>query len=206
MPNVPVYNTQGAQVGEITLNDSIFGVKVNQALLHEAVIMQLAGARQGNAATKNRSAVRGGGRKPWKQKGTGQARVGSRRSPLWTGGGVTFGPTPRSYGYDLPKKARRQALKSALSSKVAAGEIRVLDSLEVAEPRTKLMAGILDKLAIKKALIVTANPEANIYKSARNIPGVTTVVTEGLNVYDILAYDHLVITRDAVGKVEEALA
>jgi large subunit ribosomal protein L4 len=206
MPNVPVYNTQGAQVGEITLNDSIFGVKVNQALLHEAVIMQLAGARQGNAATKNRSAVRGGGRKPWKQKGTGQARVGSRRSPLWTGGGVTFGPTPRSYGYDLPKKARRQALKSALSSKVAAGEIRVLDSLEVAEPRTKLMAGILDKLEIKKALIVTANPEANIYKSARNIPGVTTVVTEGLNVYDILAYDHLVITRDAVGKVEEALA
>jgi large subunit ribosomal protein L4 len=206
MPNVPVYNTQGAQVGEITLNDSIFGVKVNQALLHEAVIMQLAGARQGTASTKNRSAVRGGGRKPWRQKGTGQARVGSRRSPLWTGGGVTFGPTPRSYGYDLPKKARRQALKSALSSKVAAGEIRVLDSLEVAEPKTKLMVGILDKLQIKKALIVTANPETNTYKSTRNIPGVTTVVTEGLNVYDILACDHLVMTKDAVGKVEEALA
>lgn len=206
MPNVPVYNTQGAQVGEITLSDSIFGVKVNQALLHEAVIMQLAGARQGTASTKNRSAVRGGGRKPWRQKGTGQARVGSRRSPLWTGGGVTFGPSPRNYGYDLPKKARRAALKSALSSKVAAGEIRVMESFEVAEPKTRLMAGILDKLQTQKTLIVTANPETNIYKSARNIPGVTTMVTEGLNVYDILACDQLVITKEAVGKVEEALA
>ena len=206
MPNVPVYNTQGAQVGEIALNDNIFGVKVNQALLHEAVIMQLAGARQGTASSKNRSAVRGGGAKPWRQKGTGRARVGSRRSPLWTGGGVIFGPTPRDYGYNLPKKARRQALKSALSSKVAAGEIRVLESLEVAEPKTKLMAGILEKLQIKKALIVTANLETNLYKSTRNIPGVTTMVTEGLNVYDILACDQLVITKEAVGKVEEALA
>jgi large subunit ribosomal protein L4 len=206
MPTVPVYNTQGSQVGEIALNDSVFAVKINKALLHEAVVMQLASKRQGTSLTKNRSAVRGGGRKPWKQKGTGQARVGSRRSPLWTGGGIIFGPTPRNYSYNLPKKARRQALKSALSAKVEAGEIIVVEGFNISEPKTKVMTGILSDLKANKALIVTAGIDNNLYKSARNIPGVTAMVTEGLNVYDILAHDHLVITKDAVGKVEEALA
>jgi large subunit ribosomal protein L4 len=206
MPTVPVYNTKGSQVGEIALNDNIFAVKVNKALLHEAVVMQLASRRQGTSSVKNRSAVRGGGRKPWKQKGTGQARAGSRRSPLWTGGGIIFGPSPRDYDYNLPKKARRQALKSALSAKVEAGEIIVVDSFNFSEPKTQIMTGILGDLKVAKALIVTADLDSNLYKSARNIPGVTTMVTEGLNVYDILAHDHLVITKDAVGKVEGALA
>ncbi|HBE78285.1 MAG TPA: 50S ribosomal protein L4 [Firmicutes bacterium] len=206
MPTVPVYNTKGSQVGEIALKDNIFAVKVNKALLHEAVVMQLASRRQGTASVKNRSAVRGGGRKPWKQKGTGQARAGSRRSPLWTGGGIIFGPTPRDYDYNLPKKARRQALKSALSSKVEAGEIIVVDAFNFSEPKTKAMAGILSDLKVNKALIVTADVDNNLFKSAQNISGVVAMVTEGLNVYDILAYDHLVITKDAVGKVEEALA
>ncbi len=206
MPTVPVYNTKGSQVGEIALNDNIFAVKVNKALLHEAVVMQLASRRQGTSSVKNRSVVRGGGRKPWKQKGTGQARAGSRRSPLWTGGGIIFGPSPRAYGYNLPKKARRQALKSALSAKVEAGEIIVVDSFDFSEPKTKVMTGILGDLKVNKALIVTADLDGNLYKSTRNIPGVTTMVTEGLNVYDILAHDHLVITKDAVGKVEGALA
>ncbi len=206
MPTVPVYNTKGSQVGEIALNDNIFGVKVNKALLHEAVTMQLASRRLGTSATKNRSAVRGGGRKPWRQKGTGQARVGSRRSPLWTGGGIIFGPSPRSYDYSLPKKARRQALKSALSAKVEAGEIIVVDNISFKEPKTKTMVGVLDKLKANQALIVTSEVDNNLYKSARNIPGVMTLITEGLNVYDILAHNHLIITKDAVSKVEEALA
>ena len=206
MPTVPVVDTKGSKVGEIALSDNIFGVKVNKALLHEAVIMQLASRRLGTAAAKNRSAVRGGGKKPWRQKGTGQARHGSRRSPIWRGGGVTFGPSPRDYDYNLPKKARRQALKSALSAKVEAGEIIVLDTLQVAEPKTKIMAGILNNLKASKPLIVTSGVDENTYKSARNIPGVSTMPTEGLNVYDILAHNHLVITKDAVGKVEEALA
>lgn len=206
MPTVPVFDIKGSKVGEIALNDNIFGVKVNKALLHEAVIMQLASRRLGTAAAKNREAVRGGGKKPWRQKGTGQARHGSRRSPIWKGGGVTFGPMPRDYDYNLPKKARRQALKSALSSKVEAGEIIVLEALAVTEPKTKVMAGILNNLKANKPLIVTSNVDENTYKSARNIPGVSTMATEGLNVYDILAHNHLIITKDAVGKVEEALA
>lgn len=206
MPTVPVYNTQGSQVGEIALNDQVFGVKVNKALLHEAVIMQLASRRLGTSAAKNRALVRGGGRKPYKQKGTGQARQGSRRAPNWTGGGVVFGPTPRSYGYSLPKKARRIALKSALSAKVEAGEIIVLDSLNFTEPKTKIMVGILESLKANKPLIVTAEFDELVDKSARNIPGTMTMASEGLNVYDILAHDHLVITKDALGKVEEALA
>jgi len=206
MPTVPVYNTQGSQVGEIALNDQVFGVKVNKALLHEAVTMQLASRRLGTSAVKNRAAVRGGGRKPYRQKGTGQARHGSRRSPIWTGGGVVFGPSPRSYKYSLPKKARRLALKSALSAKVEAGEIIVVDAFNLTEPKTKVMVGILENLKAKKPLIVTAEYETFVDKSARNIPGVMTMASEGLNVYDILAHDHLVITKDAVSKVEEALA
>ncbi|HOP73593.1 MAG TPA: 50S ribosomal protein L4 [Bacillota bacterium] len=206
MPTVPVYNTQGSQVGEIALNDQVFGVKVNKALLHEAVTMQLASRRLGTSAVKNRAAVRGGGRKPYRQKGTGQARHGSRRSPIWTGGGVVFGPSPRSYKYSLPKKARRLALKSALSAKVEAGEIIVVDAFNLNEPKTKVMVQILENLKAKKPLIVTAEYETFVDKSARNIPGVMTMASEGLNVYDILAHDHLVITKDAVSKVEEALA
>lgn len=206
MPTVPVYNTQGSQVGEIALNEQVFGVKVNKALLHEAVIMQLASRRQGTAAVKNRSAVQGGGRKPYRQKGTGQARQGSRRAPNWTGGGVVFGPSPRSYKFSLPKKARKVALKSALSAKVEAGEIVVVDSLSFTEPKTKTMVGILESLKANKPLIVTAQFEELVDKSARNIPGTLTMASEGLNVYDILAHDQLVITKDAVTKVEEALA
>lgn len=206
MPTVPVYNTQGSQVGEIALNDQVFGVKVNKALLHEAVIMQLASRRQGTSAVKNRSAVRGGGRKPYRQKGTGQARHGSRRSPIWKGGGVVFGPSPRSYKFSLPKKARRIALKSALSAKAEEGGIIVLDSISFTEPKTKVMAGILTNLKATKPLIVTAQFEELVDKSARNIPGALTLVSEGLNVYDVLAHNQLVITKDAVSKVEEALA
>ena len=203
---VPVYNVQGSKIDEINLNDNIFAVKVNKTLLHEAVTMQLASLRLGTSAAKNRTLVRGGGRKPYKQKGTGQARHGSRRSPIWKGGGVVFGPTPRNYDYNLPKKARRQAIKSALSAKVESGEIIVVDFIKLTEPKTKEMANILCNLKVNKALIVTEAADINLYKSARNIPGIQTMVTEGLNVYDILSHDHLVITKDAVGKVEEALA
>lgn len=205
MPTVPVYNIQGSQVGEIALNDNVFGLKVNKALLHEAVTMQLASRRLGTSAVKNRSAVRGGGKKPWRQKGTGQARHGSRRSPIWTGGGIIFGPSPRDYSYRLPKKARRLALKTALSAKAEAGEIIIVDLLNLAEPKTKMMVNILESLKAQKPLIVTADYQENIEKSARNIPGAATMMTLGLNVYDILAHDHLVLTKDAVDKVEEAL-
>lgn len=205
MPTVPVYNIQGSQVGEIALNDSVFGVKVSKALLHEAVTMQLASRRLGTSAVKTRSDVRGGGKKPWRQKGTGQARHGTRRSPIWRGGGITFGPGPRDYSYNLPKKARRQALRAALSAKVEAGELIVLDLLNITEPKTKTMVNILETLKVQKSLIVTADYQENIEKSARNIPGVDTMVTVGLNVYDILAHNHLVLTKDAIGKVEEAL-
>lgn len=206
MPTVPVINIKGSKVGEIALNDKIFDVKVNNALLHEAVVMQLASKRLGTSAVKNRAAVSGGGKKPWRQKGTGQARHGSRRSPIWKGGGIVFGPSPRDYDYSLPKKARRQALKSALTAKVQAGELIVVDLLKLTEPKTKNMVEILNNLKANKALIVTAESEENLFKSARNIPGVAMLATEGLNIYDILAHDQMIITKDAVGKVEEALA
>lgn len=206
MPTVPVYNIKGSQVGEIALNDQVFGVKVNKALLHEAVIMQLASRRLGTVAVKTRSMVKGGGRKPWRQKGTGQARHGTRRSPIWTGGGIVFGPMPRDYDYNLPKKARRQALRSALSAKVEAGEMIVVDSLPISEPKTKTMVNILENLKANKAVIVTVENEDSVSKSARNIPGVLTLTSDGINVYDLLAHDHLVITKDAISKVEEALA
>ena len=206
MPTVPVINIKGSKVGEIALNDKIFDVKVNNALLHEAVVMQLASKRLGTSAVKNRAAVSGGGKKPWRQKGTGQARHGSRRSPIWKGGGIVFGPSPRDYDYSLPKKARRQALKSALTAKVQAGELIVVDLLKLTEPKTKNMVEILNNLKANKALIVTAESEENLFKSARNIPGVAMLATEGLNIYDILAHDQIIITKDAVGKVEEALA
>ncbi|UOF91895.1 50S ribosomal protein L4 [Fodinisporobacter ferrooxydans] len=207
MPKVAVYNVAGTQVGEIELNESVFGVNVNEHVLHQAVVMQQASLRAGTHKVKNRSEVRGGGRKPWKQKGTGRARQGSIRSPQWVGGGTVFGPTPRSYAYKLPKKVRRLALKSALSSKVNEGSIIVLDALEFAKPKTKDMVNVLSNLKIsRKALIVGVDYNENLEKSARNIPGVKYVSATGINVLDLLKHNHLVITKDAVAKVEEVFA
>ncbi|MEG6616896.1 50S ribosomal protein L4 [Peptococcaceae bacterium 1198_IL3148] len=207
MPKVSVFNINGDQVGEIELSDAVWGIEPNEHVLHEAVVMQLAGQRQGTHETKTRSEVRGGGRKPWRQKGTGRARHGSTRSPIWRTGGVVFGPHNRDYKYSLPKKVRRLAMKSALSSKVKAGEIVVLDELSLAQPKTKEMVGILNKLNVQnKALVVTADVNENVLKSARNIPGVKQIKVAGINVYDLLHHDKLVITKEAVAKVEEVLA
>ncbi|MBC7326118.1 MAG: 50S ribosomal protein L4, partial [Moorella sp. (in: Bacteria)] len=174
MPRVALYNIQGQQVGEVDLDDRIFGGEVNEAVLHQAVVMQLAARRRGTASTRGWAEVRGGGRKPWRQKGTGRARAGSIRSPLWRGGAVIFGPRPRDYGYKLPKKVRRLALRSALASKVQGGNIIVLDELKLDKPRTKDMAAILKALAAdNKALVVTAVEDQNVELSARNLPGVT---------------------------------
>ncbi|MDQ0340187.1 large subunit ribosomal protein L4 [Caldalkalibacillus uzonensis] len=204
MPKVTLYNQNGSSVGEIELADSVFGIEPNQHVLHDAVVMQRAAMRAGTHATKNRAAVRGGGRKPWRQKGTGRARHGSIRAPQWVGGGVVFGPTPRDYGYKLPKKVRRLAIKSALSSKVKNEEIKVLESLQLAQPKTKEMVNILKNLdANRKALIVTDSYDDNVALSSRNIPGVTFVTAEGINVLDVLTHDTLIITKDAVAKVEE---
>lgn len=206
MPTVALYNTNGEQVGEVALKDEIFGVAVHETILHDVVVMQLANRRQGTHDTKTRAEVRGGGRKPWRQKGTGRARHGSIRSPIWRGGGIVFGPHPRDYGYSLPKKVRRLALKSALSSKVNTGDILVLDELKMAEPKTREMAKILNNLKANDALLVTADRDDVVEKSARNIPNIKPTVATGLNVYDILAYDKLIITRDAVARVEEVFA
>lgn len=207
MPKVAVYNMEGKQVGELELNDAIFGVKVNHDLMHKVVVSQLANRRQGTVATKNRSLVRGGGRKPWRQKGTGRARQGSIRSPQWVGGGVVFGPTPRDFSYRLPKKARRAALKSALSAKVQAGDFIVLDELVVKQPKTKTMVAILNALGVdKKPLVVTGEWDKNVELSTRNIPGAVVAKSQGLNVYDILNASKMVITKDAILKLEEVLA
>jgi len=207
MPKVTVFNVSGAQVGELELADSVFGIQPHVHVMHSAVLLQQAAERQGTHKTKGRSEVRGGGRKPWKQKGTGRARQGSIRSPQWVGGGVVFGPTPRSYGFKLPKKVRRLAIKSALSSKVIAENIIVLDQLAFAAPKTKEFANILNNLKVeRKALVVTANYEDNVALSARNIPGVKFVAADGINVRDVLVYDKLIITKEAVEKVQEVLA
>lgn len=207
MAKVTLFNQTGAQVGEIELNDAVFGIEPNEAVLADYVIMQQASLRAGTHAVKNRSAVRGGGRKPWKQKGTGRARQGSIRSPQWVGGGVVFGPTPRSYSYKLPKKVRRLAIKSALSSKVKNDEIVVLDALNFDAPKTKEMVQVLGSLnAPKKVLVVTGDYNDNVALSARNIPGVKFVSASGINVLDVLHHDKLFITQDAVAKVEEVLA
>ncbi|RXT05367.1 50S ribosomal protein L4 [Ammoniphilus sp. CFH 90114] len=206
MPKVALFNQTGAQVGEIELADSVFGIEPNRSVLHDAVLMQQASMRQGTHDTKGRSEVRGGGRKPWKQKGTGRARQGSIRSPQWVGGGIVFGPTPRSYSYKLPKKVRRLAIKSALSSKVQANEILVLEGLAFDAPKTKEMVQVLKGLNVdSKALVVTGEFTDAVAKSARNIPGIKFVTAEGINVLDVLKHDKLVITKDAVAKVEEVL-
>jgi len=207
MPKVALYNMKGEQVGEIDLKDEVFGVEVNEGVLHDAVINHLANRRLGTHAAKTRAEVSGGGRKPFRQKGTGRARAGSTRSPLWRHGGIAFPPQPRSYKYTLPKKVKRLALKSALSSKVQKGNIIVLDNLAMAETKTKEFAGVLSSLKIdNKALVVTADVDNTVVKSARNIPGVTPTHASGLNAYDVLAHEKLIMTRDAVTKVEEVLA
>ena len=204
MPRVAVYNTEGKQVGEIDLKDEIFGAEVNQPLLHQAVQVYLANQRQGTQSAKTRAEVRGGGRKPWRQKGTGRARHGSIRSPQWTGGGVVFAPKPRDYSQKLSKKMRRQAMLSALSSKAANNEIKVLDSLVMDRPKTAFISAMLKNLNVdKKVLIVVKGGDEVVAKSARNIPGVKTAFAGSLNVYDILKYDTFLITRDAVQEVEE---
>jgi large subunit ribosomal protein L4 len=207
MPKVTLFNQAGSQVGEIELADSVFGIEPHATVLADAVIMQQASLRAGTHAVKNRSAVRGGGRKPWKQKGTGRARQGSIRSPQWVGGGVVFGPTPRSYSYKLPKKVRRLAIKSALSTKVKNDEIVVLDALSFNAPKTKEMVSVLSGLNIdRKVLVVTGEYNDAVALSARNIPGVKFVAADGINVLDVLHHDKLLITQDAVAKVEEVLA
>ncbi|WP_414698217.1 50S ribosomal protein L4 [Peptacetobacter sp. AB845] len=207
MPKINVMNINGQNVGEIELCDSIFNVEVNEHVLYEAVKCQLANRRQGTQSAKTRAEVRGGGRKPWKQKGTGRARQGSTRSVQWVGGGVAFAPKPRSYKYTLPKKVRRLAMKCALSSKVQNNEIIVLDALTMDAPKTKEFVAILNNIkASRKALVVTAEKNENVIKSARNIEGVQTALVNTLNVYDILNHDTFVITADAVKKVEEVYA
>ena len=207
MPTVAVYDIAHKQVGDDKLNDNIFGVEVNGALLHQAVVMQLASQRLGTHATKTRAMVRGGGRKPWKQKGTGHARSGSNTSPVWVGGGVVFGPHPRSYAFSMPRKQRRLAIKCALSDKVQSGDFLVLDSLDFEAPKTKEVVKMLEAFEVsKKALIITAEEAENVEKSARNIEGVKAINTTGLNVYDILNHDKLFITKDAITRIEEVLA
>lgn len=207
MPKVEVLNVSGVKVGELELADTVFGIEPNTHVLHSAVLLQQAAQRQGTHKTKGRSEVRGGGRKPWKQKGTGRARQGSIRAPQWVGGGTVFGPTPRSYGFKLPKKVRRLAIKSALSSKVIANELIVLDQLSFAAPKTKEFVAVLKNLNVdRKALIVTASYEDNVALSARNIPGIKFIEADGINVLDVLVHDKLIITQDAVAKVQEVLA
>ncbi|WP_026477654.1 50S ribosomal protein L4 [Alkaliphilus transvaalensis] len=207
MPKVAVLNVSGQQVSEMELSDNVFGVEVNQHVLYEVVKNQLANKRQGTQSALTRSEVRGGGRKPWRQKGTGRARAGTIRSPLWSGGGVIFAPKPRDYRYTLPKKVRRLAMKSALTSKVNANELIVLDELQLNAPKTKDMVNILKNLNVeKKALIVMAEKNEAVIKSANNIPGVETALVNTLNVYDILKFDKFIITKDAVEKVEEVYA
>jgi large subunit ribosomal protein L4 len=207
MPKVVLFNQDGTQAGDIELKDTVFGIEPNNHVLFEAVVMQRASLRQGNHKTKIRSEVAGGGRKPWRQKGTGRARQGSIRSPQWRGGGTVFGPVPRSYSYKLPKKVRRLAIKSALSTKVLEENILVLQSLAFETPKTKDFKGLLGNLSVeKKALIVTADLDENVALSARNIPGVTVVTASGITVLDVLNHEKLIMTKAAVEKVEEVLA
>ncbi|MEK3937809.1 50S ribosomal protein L4 [Bacillus sp. FSL R5-0431] len=207
MPKVALFNQNGSTNGEIELNASVFGIEPNESVVFDAILMQRASLRQGTHKVKTRSEVRGGGRKPWRQKGTGRARQGSIRSPQWRGGGIVFGPTPRSYSYKLPKKVRRLAIKSVLSSKVIDNNMIVLEDLTLDAVKTKEFAGILKGLSVeKKALIVTADANETVALSARNIPGVTVVEANGINVLDVVNHDKLLITKAAVEKVEEGLA
>ena len=207
MPKVTLFTQDGSNAGEVELNEAVFGIEPNTHVLHEAVVMQRASMRQGTHAVKNRAKVSGGGRKPWRQKGTGRARQGSIRSPQWVGGGVVFGPTPRSYSYKLPKKVRRLALKSALSSKVKEENILVLDALQIEAPKTKEVVNLLNNLKVEdKALIVTAETDEVVARSANNLQTVKVLSVDELNVLDLLTYDKLVITKEAAEKAGEVLA
>ena len=207
MPKTALYDMNGKQVGDIELNENIFGAEVNASVLHQVVVNYLANQRQGTQSTKTRSEVRGGGAKPWRQKGTGRARQGSTRSPQWVKGGVALGPKPRSYRYALNKKVKRLAMKSALSSKVVDNGIMVLDTLTLESIKTKEMKKILDNLNVeKKALVVLPQKDESIVRSAKNLPGITTTSVNTLNVYDILNHDTFIVTKDAVAKIEEVYA
>ena len=206
MANVSVYNIEGKEVGSIELNDAVFGVEVNEHLVHMAVVNQLANKRQGTQSAKTRSEVSGGGRKPWRQKGTGHARQGSTRSPQWTGGGVVFAPKPRDYSFKMNKKEKRIALLSALSSKVADNKIVVLDSFNLDEVKTKKFAEVMSNLKVDKALVVIEGENKNVVLSGRNIPSVKVTATNEINTYDVLKYETLVVTKAAVEKLEEVYA
>ena len=206
MAKVAVYNMEGKEVDSIELNDSIFGVEVNEHLVHMAVLQQLANNRQGTQKAKTRSEVSGGGRKPWKQKGTGHARQGSTRSPQWTGGGVVFAPVPRDYSFKLNKKEKRAALKSVLTSKVADGKFVVVDELKLDEIKTKKFVEVMNNLKVEKALVVLDGMNENVIASAANVPTVKTAQTNELNVFDALKYDTVVVTKAAVTTIEEVYA
>ena len=206
MPKTTLYNTKAEKVGEIELNDLVFGIEANNEAMHTMVVNYLANQRQGTQSTKTRTEVRGGGRKPWRQKGTGRARQGSIRAPQWTGGGVALGPKPRSYRFTVNKKLRRLAFKSALSTKVAENEIIVIDELKLDSFKTKEMAAILKAFEADNALVVTAGKDENVVRSAANIPGIKTSMAENLNVYDVLKYNKFIVTKDAVSKIEEVYA
>ena len=206
MATVSVLNMEGKEVEKLELNDNIFGVEINEHLVHLAVVSQLANNRQGTQKAKTRSEVRGGGRKPWRQKGTGHARQGSIRAPQWTGGGVVFAPVPRDYSFKLNKKEKRAALKSVLTSKVNDSKFIVVDELKLDEVKTKKFQEVLNNLKVNKALVVLNENDQNVVLSARNIPAVKTALTNTINVYDILKYDTVVVTKDAVATIEEVYA
>ena len=206
MANVSVLNMEGKEVGSMELNDAVFGVEINEHLVHQAVVLQLANNRQGTQKAKTRSEVSGGGRKPWRQKGTGHARQGSTRAPQWTGGGVVFAPVPRDYSFKMNKKEKNLALKSVLTTKVAENKFIVVDGLNFDEIKTKNMVNVLKNLEVKKALVVTDDDNKNVTLSSRNIPGVKTAFTNTINVYDILKYDKMVVAKDVISKIEEVYA
>ena len=206
MANVSVYNIEGKEVGTIDLSDAVFGVEVNEHLMHMAVVQQLANKRQGTQKAKTRSEVSGGGRKPWRQKGTGHARQGSTRSPQWTGGGVVFAPTPRDYSFKLNKKEKRAALKSALTSRVEENKFIVVDEMNFGEIKTKNFQNMLNNLSVAKALVVIEEGNANAVLSARNIPTVKTAGVNTINVYDVLKYNTVIVTKAAVATIEEVYA
>ncbi len=206
MANVSVYNIEGKEVGSIELNDAVFGVEINEHLVHMAVVNQLANNRQGTQSAKTRSEVSGGGRKPWRQKGTGHARQGSTRSPQWTGGGIVFAPKPRDYSFKMNKKEKKLALLSALTSKVADNKIVVLDEFKLDEIKTKKFAEVMNNLKVSKALVVLEGENKNVVLSGRNIPTVKVSATNEINTYDVLKYDTLVVTKAAVEKLQEVYA
>ncbi|GAA0786220.1 50S ribosomal protein L4 [Hathewaya limosa] len=206
MPTIAVYNREAQKVGEMQLNDNVFGIEVNSEVMHQVVVAQLANKRQGTQSAKTRAEVRGGGIKPWRQKGTGRARQGSIRAPQWIHGGIVFAPKPRDYRMSVPKKVRRLAIKSALSSKIVENNMIVLESLELEVPKTKEVVKMLSAFEAKKTLILTEVNNENVYKSARNIEGVEVLPVNNINVYDLLKYDKVMVTKNAIEKIEEVYA